>query len=215
MGIFTPKRHPNWFAGPLTIVVLAAGIAVTARADENSSPPKLLTHALQLADLNNWPDAEPELRKAEDVFRKSGNRLGLLYAQLGIIRATAQHRNLPETVAQLDDMLATEPLLQTDRHLRLFCLTIRGDFDGEMKSSAMRKDWEEVAQLSKDLGDEKWQNRALAEIGFAAFYDGDIETFAKECANGPSNCDRYARCGRTDQIAVRDRPRAGQRKEVF
>ena len=113
------------------------------------------------------------------MFRKSGNRLGLLYAQLGIIRATAQHRNLPETVAQLDDMLATEPLLQTDRHLRLYCLTIRGDFDGEMKSSAMRKDWEEVAQLAKDLGDEKWQNRALAEIGFAAFYDGDIETSRK------------------------------------
>jgi ABC-type sugar transport system substrate-binding protein len=142
MGIFTLKGHLDRLAGRLTIMALAAGLAVTAAAaDEESSPPKPLTHALQLADLNNWPDAQPEFRKAEDVFRKSGDRLGVLYAQLGIIRATAQHRNLPETVAQLDHMLATEPLLQTDRHLRLFFLTIRGDFDGEMKSSAMRKDW--------------------------------------------------------------------------
>jgi CHAT domain-containing protein len=36
-----------------------------------------------------------------------------------------------------------------------------------------------VQQLAKDLGDEKWQNRAMAEIGFAAFYDGDIETSRK------------------------------------
>src|SRR5947209_5153449 len=101
MGTLTPKRHPNSVAGRLTIVVLAVGFAVTSMAaDEASSPPKLLTHALQLADLNNWPDAQPEFRKAEDVFRKSGDRLGLLYAQLGIIRATAQYRNLPETVAQ-------------------------------------------------------------------------------------------------------------------
>src|ERR1051325_7201565 len=140
----------------LAAVFFVAGIWLSASKARVSSAPELLQNALRLAYLNNWPEAEPEFRRAQAVFRNKRDRRGVLYAQLGIIRATVQRRNLSDTVAQLDGALATEPLLKTDREMRMFYFIIRGDLDGEMKSRAMRKDWEEVARLAKDLGDAEW-----------------------------------------------------------
>jgi tetratricopeptide (TPR) repeat protein len=51
--------------------------------------------------------------------------------------------------------------------------------DGEIDSGAMRLDWEEVQTLALQLGDVKWQYRSLAQLGLAAFYDGDLETARK------------------------------------
>ena len=75
--------------------------------------------------------------------------------------------------------LEENPLLQNDRELRLFCLAKKGDIDGEIDSYAMRRDWEQVQTLAEELGDIKWQYRALAQLGLAAFYDGDLETARK------------------------------------
>lgn len=180
MRFLTTRTVLLWIVGlGLTAAVVALAIYAVTFRERASSAPELLHDAMRLADLNNWPDAEPEFRKVADIFRKNGDQRGALYAQLGIIRATVKNRNLPDTVTQLDDMLGTEPLLKLDSDLRMFCLIIRGEIAGEMKSGAMRKDWEEVTRLAKELGDAKWQNRARAEIGFAAFYDGDIATAKK------------------------------------
>jgi len=108
------------------------GFAVMA-LHNRSSAPKLLQHALMLGDLNNWPEAEREFRSVAGVFRKNGDHRGELYTRLAIIRATAQRRNLHDAVAEIDEVLRTEPLLKSDRELRMFALIIRGDFDGEMK----------------------------------------------------------------------------------
>jgi len=43
----------------------------------------------------------------------------------------------------------------------------------------MRQDWEQVMALARDLGDSKWQYRALAQLSMAAFYDADLETARK------------------------------------
>ena len=44
----------------------------------------------------------------------------------------------------------------------------------------MRDDWEQVAALAREIGDSKWQYRALGELGMAAFYNGDIATARKD-----------------------------------
>ena len=177
MGLFIARSTLRWPVRLcIAVAILTGGSWLILNLPHHNSAPKLLQRALAFADLNNWNEAESEFRGAAEVFRKNGDHRGELYTRLGIIRATAQRRNLADTVAQLDDMLEAEPLLKSDRELRMFCLIVRGDFNGEMKSSAMRKDWEEVAELAKQLGDRKWQNRARAELGFAAFYDGDIAT---------------------------------------
>jgi len=57
----------------------------------------------------------------------------------------------------------------------MFCLIVKGDIDTETNTGAMRSDWEHVQSLARELGNKKWQYRALAQLGIAAFYDGDLE----------------------------------------
>ena len=64
----------------------------------------------------------------------------------------------------------------------MFCFIVKGDIDTETNTGAMRQDWEQVQTLARDLGDMKWQYRALAQLGIAAFYDADLETARKTLA---------------------------------
>jgi CHAT domain-containing protein len=143
----------------------------------------VLRHASHLADLYNWTDAATEFGQAEKMFLAADDQRNALYAKLGGIRSSIEQRNLPVTSAELAAELETNPLLQTDKPLRMFCLIVKGDIDGEIDSGAMRQDWEQVQVLARDLGDTKWQYRALAQLGLAAFYDGDLATARKNVAS--------------------------------
>src|SRR3954452_1388625 len=103
----------SWFA--VLLCTFAVGRHAHAAVPGRSSP--LLRHALELAALNNWGDAEPEFAKAAAAFRKSGDRTGLAYAELGLIRASIQRRNLSATSAELQQRLSADPLLKSDREL--------------------------------------------------------------------------------------------------
>ncbi len=92
---------------------------------------------------------------------------------------SATSRTLPMVSAQLAEALEDDPLLQNDKELRMFCFIVKGDIDTETNTGAMRQDWEQVQTLARDLGDMKWQYRALAQFGIAAFYDADLETARK------------------------------------
>ena len=139
----------------------------------------LLQHALYLADLYNWTDAGPEFGQAEKLFAAAGDQRNALYARLGRIRSTVEQGPLPQTAAQLGTELETNPLLLNDKQLRMFCFIVKGDIDQELNSGAMRYDWEQVQALARELGNEKWQYRALAELGLAAYYEGDLATARK------------------------------------
>jgi hypothetical protein len=157
--------------------ILAPFASVGLAASSNSTTPAAtLQHAMWLGDLDNWAAAEPMFHLAEAQSHRNGDQRNRTLARLGIIRSTAQRRNLPQTSAQLEDQLDGDPLLQSDHEARLFCLRIKAEIDGEMQSIAARRDWERVAELAKELGDNKWQNRSLAGIGIAAFYSGDFAT---------------------------------------
>jgi hypothetical protein len=161
-------------------IIVSAAILCPEGVAQTQTPAvsPLLTHALQFADLNNWTDAEPEFTKAAAEFRKTGDQRNLAYAELGIIRATIQRRNLTETSAQLQQKLNSDPMFR-DPDLRLFCFAIKGEIDSEIRSQSTRKDWIEVAQLAKQTNNPKWQYRALAQLGIVAFFEGDIETSRK------------------------------------
>src|SRR5206468_2770288 len=51
---------------------------------------------------------------------------------------------------------------------------VKGDFDSESDHGAMARDWEEVRTLAKELGDRQWENRSLAQLGIAAYYNADL-----------------------------------------
>jgi CHAT domain-containing protein len=154
-----------------------------------------LQHALRLADLYNWADAGPDFAEAERMFLAAGDQRNALFARLGVIRSTSEQHPLPETSAQLAKDLESNPILQTDKELRMFCLIVKGDIDGEVDSRAMREDWQEVAKLARDLGNSKWQYRALAQLGIAAFYDGDLETARKNVGSALADATKNGDAG--------------------
>jgi hypothetical protein len=138
------------------------------------SAQSLLNQGLHFADLYNWYAARPYFEQARRMFEATGDKRNALYAHCGAIRAGAEPAPITEISDRLGQELARNPLLQSDRQLRVFCLAIKGDFDGEIDSAAMRRDWEEVRALAGELGSAKWRHRARGQLGFADFYDGDV-----------------------------------------
>ncbi len=134
----------------------------------------LLQRALHFADLYNWHASRPYFTRAQQLFEAAGDNRNALYAHLGAVRAGADQAPITDLSYRLAQELATNPILQSDKELRMFCLIVKGDFDGEIDVPAMRRDWTEVASLAKELGNAKWQYRAQGQLGFADFYDGDL-----------------------------------------
>ena len=163
--------------------VFGTGLLPLIAQHNQRSASELLQHALYLADLFNWADAGPEFTNAEKLFRAAGDQRNALYAKLGRMRATVEQNSLPAFSAQLATELDTNPLLLNDKQLRMFCFIVKGDIDTELNSGAMRQDWEQVQELAGDLGDTKWQYRALAPLGLAAFYNGDLATARQNVGN--------------------------------
>jgi hypothetical protein len=156
----------------LVLAILATTSSPAVGADEAAD--RLLQRALYFADLYNWRAARPYFTKAQEMFEAAGDKRNALYARLGAIRAGAEPAPLPKLSCMIEEELAENRLLQSDKELRMFCLIVEGDFDGESDTRAMRRDWTEVTSLAQSLGSTKWQYRAQGQLGFADFFDGDL-----------------------------------------
>ena len=156
----------------LIVALLLAASSSAVVADDTADT--LLQRGLYFSDLYNWRAALPYFTKSRQMFEGAGDKRNALYARLGAIRAGAEPAPLPKLSYMLDQELAANPLLQSDKELRMFCLIVKGDFDGESDTPAMRRDWTEVSSLAHALGNTKWQYRAQGQLGFADFYDGDL-----------------------------------------
>jgi tetratricopeptide (TPR) repeat protein len=156
---------------------LVAGLLLAASSSPVSADDAAYTQlqrALYFSDLYNWRAARPYFTKSQQMYEAAGDKRNALYARLGAIRAGAEPAPLIKLSYMLGQELAANPLLQSDKELRMFCLIVKGDFDGESDTQAMRRDWTEVASLAQSLGNTKWQYRAQGQLGFADFYDGDL-----------------------------------------
>jgi CHAT domain-containing protein len=134
----------------------------------------LLRRGLYFADLYNWRASSSYFEKAQQLFEAAGDQRNALYAHCGGIRAGSVTTPITELSYQLAQDLGTNPILQSDKDVRMFCLIVKGDFDGEIDVPAMRRDWTEVISIAKELKNTKWQYRAAGQLGFADFYDGDL-----------------------------------------
>jgi CHAT domain-containing protein len=159
------------------VVVMICFLVTTvsnSRLLAEDTPETLLQRGLYFTDLYNWRAARPYFTRSQQMFEAAGDKRNALYAQLGAIRAGADPAPIPELSYRLDQELAANPLLQSDKELRMFCLIVKGDFDGESDTPAMRRDWMEVVSLARALGNTKWEYRAQGQLGFADFHDGDL-----------------------------------------
>ena len=165
-----------------TFVTLLCLLVYGTGAFSQDTPQAILQRGLYLSDLYNWTAARPYLIQARQLFETNGDKRNALYAQLAAIRAGAEPIPLPERSYRLAQELATNPILQSDLELRMYCLAVKGEIDGEIDNAAMRRDWMEVSKLAHDLDNSKWQYRALGQLGFADFYDGNLSGAQKNVA---------------------------------
>jgi len=164
-------------------ILLCGAICILAHAQAAPDDPDvLLKKALHLGDLYNWADAAPLFTEAEQLYRARGDNRNALYAHLGRLRSTMEQLSLPEVSGELGVELEKNPLLQSDKVLRLFCLMVRGDIDGEIDAVPMRRDWEAALKIAQALGDKKWENRASGELGFSLFLEGDMAAARQKVA---------------------------------
>ena len=133
------------------ILLIALSLPLLNAQPPAPSPMEILQRGLHLADLYNWGDAANDFGEAEGMFAAAGDVRNALYARLGKIRSTIEQRSLPATSEDLQGELDSNPLLQNDKQLRMFCLIVKGDIDGEFNSGAMRRDWENVQALAREL----------------------------------------------------------------
>src|SRR6266436_2843586 len=158
-------------AGLLFCGMICIPVHAQTTADD---PDAFLKQALRYGDLYNWADAASFFTQAEQLYTTRGDSRNALYAHFGRLRSTMEQLSLPEVSEELGAELDKNPLLQSDNELRLFCLIVRGDIDGEIDAVPMRRDWEAALKVAQAAGDKKWENRASGEIGFALFLAGDV-----------------------------------------
>jgi CHAT domain-containing protein/tetratricopeptide (TPR) repeat protein len=142
----------------------------------------ILGRAEQLSNLFNWADAGPLYARAEKLFASSGDRRNALYAKFGRIRGSMETLNLPDMSDYLGKELQS-PLLINDLRLRLMCLIVKGDIDGEIESGPATADWKEALAITEELDDKRWESRANAELGFEQFIRGE-STAAMKAVGG-------------------------------
>jgi CHAT domain-containing protein len=88
------------------------------------------------------------------------------------LRGEMQIVAFPDVIDAIDRILSTE-VAKNDLALRLRCLIIRGDVNLEFDAPAAKDDWEAALATAKQIGDRKWESRAIGELGMIAFLLGD------------------------------------------
>lgn len=161
------------------VFIAITGTISAAPSKENAAI--ALQKADHYADLYNWADAGPLFLIADKQL--SPRSPEQVHAHLGYLRATMETRSLPDLSNQLASMLSSPPIASNSA-LRLWCLGIKGDVDGEMDSASARADWEEAHRMAVQMNDKKWESRSLAEAGFSAYLQGDIAVGRRNIAGG-------------------------------
>ncbi|MGE3507257.1 MAG: CHAT domain-containing protein [Vicinamibacterales bacterium] len=158
-----------WLVPVALVVALEQHVpAVAPDADLGA----LLRDADRFAWLTNWGAARPIYASAEKAALAAGDRRAATHARFGRLRAEMQTRQLGALSEELAVQLA-QPLVANDARLRLRGLTVKGDVDLEWDVLAALRDWQQVRELARQLGDAAWENRANGELGMIAFLRGN------------------------------------------
>jgi CHAT domain-containing protein len=150
----------------------AAGSPVDSTALQHSTDPQaLLSSADHFYWLNNGPAATPLYARAEKLFSERGDARNELYAKVGRLRSEAETMSFVDLSRFLNEQLQN-PIVQTDKRLRLWCLIAKGYTDIEIDYRATKRDWLEAQEIANELGEKQWATRASGELGLVAFLEG-------------------------------------------
>jgi len=150
----------------------AAGSSVdSAVLQQSTDPQALLNSANHFYWLNNGPAATPLYARAEKLFSERGDSRNELYGKVGRLRSEAETMSFVDLSRFLNEQLQN-PIVQTDKRLRLWCLIAKGYTDIEIVYRATKRDWLEAQEIANELGEKQWATRASGELGLVAFLEG-------------------------------------------
>src|SRR5579859_2513869 len=166
----------GWYAflghGHVTAQTRPSGFTDVANALQSTDVPLVLAAADHFYWLNNGPVATPLYARAEDLFSQRGDKVNELHAHVGRLRSEAETISFVDLSRYLGEQLQS-PLVKQDKELRLWCLIAKGYTDIEIDYRATKRDWLEVRDLAKSLGQDQWVTRANGELGLVAFLEGN------------------------------------------
>src|SRR6266851_749024 len=143
----------------------------SADVQQSADPQVLLKAADRFYFLNNGPAAAPLYARAEKLFSERGDARNELYAKVGRLRSEAETMSFVDLSRFLNKQLQN-PIVQTDKRLRLWCLIAKGYTDIEIDYRATKRDWLEAQDIANELGEKQWATRASGELGLVAFLEG-------------------------------------------
>lgn len=141
-------------------------------------PERLLAQANHLSWLFNWPKADPLYARAEEMFKKTGDKRDEIYARVGDLRARSETMSYTKVSEMIGNEL-TDPVVKSDPRLKLWCLAQKGYTDIEVSPALTKWDWTEARNIAKQLGETHWVERADGELGIVAFLQGESRVGAK------------------------------------
>ncbi len=151
----------------------AAGYPIDSAVLQQSTDPEAL---LGIADhfywLNNGPAAGPLYARAEKLFSERGDARNELHAKVGRLRSEAETMSFVDLSRFLNEQLQN-PIVQSDKKLRLWCLIAKGYTDIEIDYRSSKRDWLEAQDIAKSLGENQWVTRASGELGLIGFLEGN------------------------------------------
>lgn len=145
---------------------------------QGQGPEDLLAEANHLSWLFNWPKAEPLYVRAEEMFKKNGDKRDEIYARVGEIRARSETMSYTD-VSEVIGRELSDSVVKGDPRLRLWCLTQKGYTDIEISPALTEWDWTEARKIAKQLGETQWVERADGELGIVEFLQGESREGAK------------------------------------
>ncbi|MGD0326958.1 MAG: hypothetical protein ABSD45_24855, partial [Terriglobia bacterium] len=147
-------------------LILAGLLRLAASRSKDSN--QLLTEADRLAWLSNWQRAGELYARAEELAILKGDKRDQLYAACGRLRSSIGLESVPQTSAELTQILQ-DPIAASDSRLRIRCLATKGEIEREDHPDSAYRAWQEVLNLAQGLDDKSWEARARAELAIIEF----------------------------------------------
>jgi len=154
-----------------TVASNAIGSPFDSAILQSTDPQAILGIADHFYWLNNGPAAAPLYARAEQLFLERGDARNELHAKVGRLRSEAETTSFVDLSRFLNEQLQN-PIVQSDKKLRLWCLIAKGYTDIEIDYRATKRDWLEAQEIATELGEKQWANRASGELGLIAFLEG-------------------------------------------
>jgi CHAT domain-containing protein len=133
----------------------------------------LLRDADRYADAGNWTAARELYAQAEQAFRNVGDTRNELHAKFGRLHRDVEAASYSRVLQELQTDL-TRSVVQSDPALKIRALSLKGIIDLNLNTAAAKEDFNQIRDLAKSLGDHKWENRAVGELGIVAGINGDL-----------------------------------------